>query len=142
MKRTLLFTALVCFSSLASSEEIPGVSYSIRPDPYVSSDQVSICRVTVSNQSGRTLDGRKLIFEAAALENGEAVVSERGRFGGIVRSGDSAETLIGFSGVFRDFSVSAAAGTGPSHASRKKGGSANVPGSKAGAARKAPRRKR
>jgi hypothetical protein len=140
MKKTLLFAALVCFPFLAFSEEIPGVSYSIRPDPYVSSDQVSICRVTVTNQSGRTLDGRRLVFEAAALENGVAVVFERGRFGGIVRSGDTVETLIGFSGGFRDFTVSPAEGAGgASHTARRRKGSARASGRAAGSQR---RRKR
>ena len=122
MKKLAYFAFFILLSSSLSAEEIPGVFYSIRPDPYVSSDQVSICRVTVKNESGRTLDGRTLAFEAAALENGIAVVQERGRFGGVVRSGETAETLIGFNGVFREFDVRAAETSSKAKSVRSRGG--------------------
>ena len=78
---------------------------SIEPDPYVSSDAVTICRVVARNDTRHTLDGRKIAFEARAWENGVLVASERGRFKGAVPAGHTAETRIGFNGVFYSLTV-------------------------------------
>lgn len=129
----LLVLVLGAFSLQA--EEIAGVSLSIRPDTAVSSDHAAICRVTAVNHSGRTLDGRKIVFEARALEHGDVVQTAKGRFGGVVANGESVETLIGFSGPFRNFEVVASSG-GPEDRSRSRGSrSAGKRGTKKGKGR-------
>jgi hypothetical protein len=102
MKFSAFFAVLtlVCGAGLAAD-----VSLSIEPDPYVSSDHATICRVVVRNESPHTLDGRSVAFEAQAWERGEIVMRETGRFGGSIAAGDTAETRIGFNGVFTDVRV-------------------------------------
>jgi hypothetical protein len=90
------------------------LTFQIFPDFGVSSDNATICRVTVTNYSGDPLDGRRIGFEASAIENGVVVERERGRFQGILRNGEKAETLIGFNGVFRYFAVAEAPASGRS----------------------------
>ena len=106
MRCSLVLVGILFFASpLCSAEGSPDVVFRIAPDTDRSSDFVTICRVTASNYTGASLDGGRLGFEALALENGSVVERERGRFGGIIRNGDTAETLIGFNGVFRSFDV-------------------------------------
>ncbi|HET7453555.1 MAG TPA: hypothetical protein VFL12_12480 [Thermoanaerobaculia bacterium] len=95
------------------------VSLSIEPDPYVSSDHATICRVVARNDSAHTLDGRAVAFEAQAWERGEVVMRETGRFGGSIAAGDTAETRIGFNGVFTDVRIVAS----PDGARGKRAGS-------------------
>ncbi|HET9793988.1 MAG TPA: hypothetical protein VFS34_05955 [Thermoanaerobaculia bacterium] len=86
-----------------------GATLSIEPDPYVSSDHVTICRVVARNDSAHTLDGRSIGFEAQAFENGVLVMREKGRFSGAIAPGETAETRIGFNGVFTDVRIEPAA---------------------------------
>ena len=112
------FLAFFCRAALAAD-----VSLSIEPDPYVSSDHATICRVVARNDSSHTLDGRSVAFEAQAWEKGEVVMRETGRFGGSIAAGDTAETRIGFNGVFTDVRVVAAAAKGVRTGARHRGGS-------------------
>lgn len=108
MKTLLLLAAtLVIVPAAAFADD---AILSIEPDPYVSSDHVTICRVVARNESRRTLDGRSIGFEAQAWENGVLVMREKGRFAGAVGPGETAETRIGFNGVFTDVRVVPAAG--------------------------------
>ena len=120
MKSTVLFTVVmfVCRAMPAAD-----VTLSIEPDPYVSSDHATICRVVARNDSTHTLDGRSVAFEAQAWEKGEIVMRETGRFGGSIAAGDTAETRIGFNGVFTDVRVVAAAAKGVRTGARHRGGS-------------------
>ena len=102
MKPSILLFGL---SLLASGVGAQPVSLSIAEDATVSSDTATICRVTAVNHSGRTLDGAGIGFTAKAYEHGVAVAHARGRFGGVVADGGTVETLIGFTGVYRQFSV-------------------------------------
>lgn len=140
--KTLLILAvtLVGFSSGVLAGD---ASLSIEPDPYVSSDHVTICRVVARNDSPHTLDGRSIGFEARAFENGVLVMREKGRFAGAVGPGETAETRIGFNGVFTDVRVVPAegktAGGGRRRSSRGAGGKSRR---KASGGSGRPRRKR
>jgi len=105
MHRIILSVAFV-LALPAAAAAVEGVSLSIRADPMINSDNVTICRVTAINHSGRTILGRDIAFEARAIENGAVIETETGTFGGTVANGGAVETLIGFSGVFRRFEVS------------------------------------
>jgi len=119
---TVLAILTVSFSSIAFGSD---ASLSIEPDPYVSSDHVTICRVVARNGSSHTLDGRSIGFEAQAFENGVLVMREKGRFAGAIAPGDSAETRIGFNGVFTDVRVEPA--DGRTSGTRRKGGASSHP---------------
>jgi hypothetical protein len=112
MKAALLGLLLLASPSLAVAP--PPVALTIRADPNVSADSVAICVVRAWNLSARTLLGRDIVFEARALEHGLVAETECGRFGGSLAPGASVETLIGFSGPFREFQVSLAS---PGHGS-------------------------
>lgn len=73
------------------------VRLSIARDPYTSSDQVTLCRVTAVNLGGRRVQGRSLLFEARATTSG-STVRERGRFGLELAPYGSLETLIALPG--------------------------------------------
>jgi hypothetical protein len=106
MKCVTVFAAFV-LSLPAAAAALDGVLLSIRPDPMINSDNVTICRVTALNHTGRTILGRDVAFEARAIENGAVIETEAGTFGGTIANGAAIETLIGFSGVFGRFEVSA-----------------------------------
>ncbi len=99
---TILSILLVLSPAAAFSAD---VTLSIEPDPYVSSDVATICRVVARNDSDHTLDGRSIGFEAQAFENGVLVMREKGRFSGALAPGQTAETRIGFNGVFSDLRI-------------------------------------
>ena len=121
MKLTVLVVFLAGIPGSSSAVDPRDVVFTISPAFGVSSDTATICRVTVTNYSGHSLDGRLVGFEASALENGTAVVRERGRFGGVIANGETAETLIGFNGVFRGFSVELAPVSSRAHRGSGKG---------------------
>ena len=73
------------------------VRLSIAPDPYTSSDRVTLCRVRAVNHGSRTWPGRALAFEARA-RGGGVTVRERGRFGLELPPHGSLETLIALPG--------------------------------------------
>ncbi len=140
MKTLSVFVGLFLSSAAFASD----VSLSIEPDPYVSSDRATVCRVFARNDSGHTLDGRSVAFEAQAWEKGEPVMRETGRFAGAIADGDTAETRIGFNGVFTDVRVVAADAkgrgrTGARHG-RKSAGSKSKRTASAARASKASRR--
>lgn len=116
----ILGSVLLCVAAPAFAGGGSDLTFQIFPDFGVSSDNATICRVTVTNYSGDPLDGRRIGFEASAIENGVVVERERGRFQGILRNGEKAETLIGFNGVFRYFDVAEA----PVSGRARSGGSA------------------
>jgi len=135
MKTLLLLAAtLVVLSPAAFADD---AILSIEPDPYVSSDHVTICRVVARNDTRRTLDGRSIGFEAQAWENGVLVMREKGRFAGAVGPGETAETRIGFNGVFTDVRIVPAEGKTKGGGRRKGSGR-----SRAGRSTKASSRKR
>jgi hypothetical protein len=124
MMKTLPILSLLMFFS--STAVFAGdAALSIEPDPYVSSDHVTICRVVARNGSSHTLDGRSIGFEAQAFENGVLVMREKGRFAGAISPGDTAETRIGFNGVFTDVRVESA--DGKASGTRRKGGASSRP---------------
>ncbi len=113
----------------------PGVTFTIAPETYISSDTATLCRVTATNHSGRSLDARTLVFEARAREHGRIVARERGRFGGRLENGATVETVIAFTGSFLDFEVGPAAGpAGDRQGLRRKGRKGS--GGKSGGGRK------
>ena len=108
MKRlTLLALGISLAARVARADE---VVLSIAPEIGISSDHVTLCRVTARNTSGHAVDGRAIAFEARAWEDGVPVMTEHGRFGGRVGPGETVESRIGFNGVFRQFTVEPAAG--------------------------------
>jgi hypothetical protein len=126
MKTLLRILVLLLPASLFAD----AVELAISLDLTVSSDTATICRVVAVNHSGHTLQGSRIGFEARAIERGVVVAAERGRFGGSVPDGASVETLIGFTGVFRDFSVSSAAVGRSGSRKKSKGKSGGKPRSR------------
>ena len=126
MKR---LTLLVLGSSLAAaSMRAEDVVLTIAPETGFSSDHVTLCRVTARNSAGHAIDGRTIAFEAQAWENGVAVMTEHGRFGGRIGPGETVESRIGFNGVFREFTIEPAAAKS---SSRSGSGRSRTGGSKA-----------
>jgi hypothetical protein len=129
----ILWAALpaILWAASATAQEFPDVVLRIEPEIGYSSDHVTLCRVRATNYSGHSISGASLGFEAVALEDGVVVERARGRFGGTIANGETAETLIGFNGAFRHFDVAPAhvsakeasrrSGSGRRSASRKKG---------------------
>ncbi|MGH9441827.1 MAG: hypothetical protein ACRD16_06090 [Thermoanaerobaculia bacterium] len=103
-----LVSTLLGFLPICAAEKALDLTFQITPEIGSSFDTATICRVSVTNYSGDPLDGRRVGFEASALENGVVVERERGRFRGMIGNGETAETLIGFNGVFRSFEIAAA----------------------------------
>ena len=102
------FSLWLAFSSPDSAaSDLPWQDLTIRisSDPGISSDHATICRVQVENHGTRTWSGRRLVFEAEALEAGQVVERARGRFGLTLGARETLETVIGFTGRFRDFRV-------------------------------------
>ncbi|HEY6928800.1 MAG TPA: hypothetical protein VJA66_03900 [Thermoanaerobaculia bacterium] len=102
------FSILLAFSSPESAaSDLPWQDLTIRisADPGISSDHATICRVRVENHGSRTWSGRRLVFEAEALEAGQVVERARGRFGLTLGARETLETVIGFNGRFREFRV-------------------------------------
>jgi hypothetical protein len=81
------------------------LALSIRVDAYTSSDSETLCRVSVVNHGGTCWPGRRLRFEARALRNGHVAERQRGRFGLVLGPHETLETVIGFSGSYRDFEI-------------------------------------
>jgi hypothetical protein len=119
--RTLAALALLGAAAQTGGQEIEGVTFTIRPDTTVSCDTATLCRVTATNHTGRTLDAGKIHFEALAREHGRVAARERGRFGGPLQSGATVETVIAFTGVFYDFEVGPARGRDSSRGSGRHG---------------------
>jgi len=100
----------IAFAAAATADD---VVLTIAPEPGFSSDHVTLCRVTARNFTGHAIDGRSIAFEAQAWENGVAVMTEHGRFGGRIGPGETVESRIGFNGAFQAFTVAPAAPKGP-----------------------------
>ena len=113
---------LLLWIRLASVSQPPWeeLSLSISQEIGISSDTVTLCRVRVVNHGARAWPGRQIRFVAEALEGGQIVESARGRFGLSLAPHDTLETLIGFSGSYRQFQVRPAEkGTDRSDARRR-----------------------
>ena len=95
----------VLFASITADLPWQELTVTISPDPGVSSDVATLCRVRVENHGSYTWSGRRLAFEVEALEAGQPVERARGRFGLTLHPRESLETLIGFNGRFRHFRV-------------------------------------
>ena len=98
------------------------LTFSIERDHQTSSDTVTLCRVRVTNHGARAWQGRRIAFEARALDGGVVVATERGRFGAVLAPYGSLETLLGFVGRFDRFEVVPAQG-GADRSPRDRGGS-------------------
>jgi hypothetical protein len=91
----------------SSASDLPWheLAIHISAESGVSSDTATLCRVRIENHGMRTWSGRRLVFEAEALEGGQVVERARGRFGLTLGARETLETIIGFNGRFRDFRV-------------------------------------
>jgi hypothetical protein len=102
-----IFFFLALFVSPASSTDLPwqDLALSIEKDRSTSSDTVTLCRVRVVNRGPHTWPGRKVRFEAVAVEAGVVMARERGRFGLSLSPHDTLETLVAFHGLYDRFEV-------------------------------------
>jgi hypothetical protein len=103
----IFFLLLALGGAFPDDSDLPwrDLVFTIEKDRSVSSDTVTLCRVRVVNRGGHTWQGRRLRFEAAAVEAGVAVARERGRFGWTLSPHDTLETVIAFEGLFDRFEV-------------------------------------
>jgi len=120
MKRSLFLALAIALAAAPSRAD--DVVLTIAPEPGFSSDHVTLCRVTARNFTGHAIDGRSIAFEAQAWENGVAVMTEHGRFGGRIGPGETVESRIGFNGVFPFFTVAPAPAKGSSKGGSGRGG--------------------
>ena len=125
MKTPVLASLLpaILWAASGAAQEFPDVVLHIEAESGYSSDHVTLCVVRATNYSGHSISGASLGFEAVALEDGVVIERERGRFGGTIANGETAETLIGFNGVFRRFEVTAAPAKGGSRTRSRRGAS-------------------
>ena len=72
-------------------------------DPYISSDQVTTCRVRADNSGARSWSGRALAFEVCAP--GERSACARGRFGLTLEPYGHLETVVVIPGRHDRFEV-------------------------------------
>jgi hypothetical protein len=93
--------------ALSGSADLPwqDLTFTIFPDPGVSSDTATLCRVRVVNNGSHTWRGDRIRFEAQALQGGTVVDRARGRFGLSLGPHEALETVIGFVGRYDRFSV-------------------------------------
>jgi hypothetical protein len=140
MKRLLFLALGIGFATAACADD---VVLTIAPESGFSSDRVTLCRVTARNFTGHSIDGRSIAFEARAWENGVAVMTEHGRFGGRIAPGETVESRIGFNGVFQSFTVEPAAAKGSARggSGRAGKGGARAPAKSAKKASKAKKGK-
>ena len=103
----ILFLSLALAAASPDNADLPwrDLVLSIEKDRSVSSDTATLCRVRVVNRGGHTWQGRRVRFEAAAVEAGVVVARERGRFGLTLSPHDTLETVIAFQGLFDRFEV-------------------------------------
>ena len=98
----LVFLLLAAASAPAPN---PGeIRLTIARDPYTSSDHVTLCRVRATNEGSRTWSGKRLRFEARAVD-ANPPVRERGRFGLELPPHGYLETLIALPGRHDRFEV-------------------------------------
>ena len=102
-----IFFFLALLVSPASYTDLPwqDLALSIEKDRSTSSDSVTLCRVRVVNRGPHTWPGRRLRFEAVAVEAGVVMARERGRFGLSLSPHDTLETLVAFHGLYDRFEV-------------------------------------
>lgn len=91
----------------AAPQELPwqDLAFSIEQDFSTSSDAVTLCRVRVVNRGDRSWPGKRIRFEALAVDGGTVMAREEGRFGLSLHPHDALETLIAFHGRFRRFEI-------------------------------------
>ena len=128
----ILFLSLALVAASPDDADLPwrDLVLSIEKDRSVSSDTATLCRVRVVNRGGHTWQGRRVRFEAVALEAGVVVARERGRFGLTLSPHDTLETVIAFQGLFDRFEVR------PLFKDRDGGSKGRRPGRGAGAKKK------
>jgi hypothetical protein len=102
---TRLLLLWIAFASAGSRPAWQDLAFAIFPDPDVSSDTATICRVRVVNNGSSTWSGRQIRFEAQALEGDSVAERARGRFGLSLGPHQTLETVIGFSGKYTRFAV-------------------------------------
>ena len=132
MRLTLLVLGIFLAAGPLRADD---VVLSIAPEVGISSDHFTLCRVTARNVAGHAVDGRAVAFEAQAWEDGVAIMTEHGRFGGRIGPGETVESRIGFNGVFREFTIAPVAAK-----SSSRGGSGR--GAKKGAGKAASKAKK
>ncbi len=95
------------FALWAAPQELPwqDLAFSIEQDFSTSSDDVTLCRVRVVNRGDRSWPGRRIRFEALAVDGGIVMAREQGRFGLWLAPHDTLETVIAFHGRYRRFEV-------------------------------------
>lgn len=120
----ILFLWLV-LAGAASEPPWPDLSLTIFRDPEISSDTATLCRVRVVNNGSRRWPGRRIRFEAVALEGDTVMERARGRFGLSLGPHETLDTMIGFSGQYRRFAVrplpKASEATDPERRGRRSG---------------------
>jgi hypothetical protein len=91
----------------AAPQELPwqDLTFSIEQDFSTSSDAVTLCRVRVVNRGGRSWPGKRIRFEALAVDGGIVMAREQGSFGLSLGPHDALETVIGFHGRYRRFEI-------------------------------------
>ncbi|HEY1251306.1 MAG TPA: hypothetical protein VGH97_08955 [Thermoanaerobaculia bacterium] len=103
----LLLSALLLAAEVSPSDPAPSpgeIRLSIARDPYVSSDQVTLCRVRAVNGGSRTWTGKNLRFEARAID-ATPIVRQRGRFGLELTPYGTLETVVALPGRHDRFEV-------------------------------------
>jgi hypothetical protein len=94
---TLTLTVLWLLAGDAPEAPWSHVRLTVFRDPYVSSDQVTLCRVRADNLGNRSWPGRDLAFEVRAQGSGVSARA-RGRFGLTLEPHGSLETLVALPG--------------------------------------------
>ena len=125
---------LLCAWLAAASAPAPHpgeIRLTIARDPYTSSDHVTLCRVRATNDGPRSWAGKRLRFEARAIDVSPPVC-ERGRFGMELLPHGFLETLIALPGRHDRFEVELLSARTPADESGRKP-------RKRGKARKPPR---
>ena len=97
----LLLRLLAARDPIEGAEEI---RLTVFRDPYVSSEQVTVCRVRADNLGGRRWAGRDLSFEVR-VPGASPAVKARGRFGLTLEPYGSLETLVALPGRRDRFEV-------------------------------------
>ena len=98
---TLLVRLLAGHDTIDGADEIHLTVYR---DPYVSSEQVTVCRIRADNLGGRRWAGRDLAFEVR-VPGASPAVKARGRFGLTLEPYGSLETVITLPGRRDRFEV-------------------------------------
>jgi hypothetical protein len=103
----ILAVSILLLRLFAGRDAIEGadeIRLTVYRDPYVSSDQVTVCRVRADNLGGRRWAGRDLAFEVR-VPGASPAVKARGRFGLTLEPYGSLETIVALPGRRDRFEV-------------------------------------